>query len=103
MVVAPSDFRVNSMVRSILSRHWIDLRALKFGSFRGTVRLVGELHPARAPELCLAAATGRSQSASGPEYVRRDLLLRRCDPADSALIRWRLPGGRLGPAAQSAP
>ncbi len=44
MVVAISDFRVNSMVRSILCRHWIDLRALRFGSFRGTVRLVGELH-----------------------------------------------------------
>ena len=62
-----------------------------------------ELHPARAPELCFAAATGRSQSASGPEYVRRDLLLQRCDGADSALIRWRVPGGRLGAGGPSAP
>ena len=62
-----------------------------------------ELHPARAPELCFAAATGRSQSASGPEYVRRDLLLQRCHRADSALIRWRVPGERLGPAGLSAP
>ena len=63
----------------------------------------GELHPARAPELCFAAATGRSQPASGPEYVRRDLLLQRCDRADSALIRWRVPGGRLGSAGPSVP
>ena len=62
-----------------------------------------QLRPARAPELCVAAATGRSQSASGPQYVRRDLLLQRCDPADGALIRWSVPGGRLGPAGLSAP
>lgn len=61
-----------------------------------------QLHPARAPELCVAAATGRSQSASGPQYVRRDLLLERCDQADSSLILWRVPGGRLGPMERPA-
>ena len=61
-----------------------------------------ELRPAQAPELCIAAAVGRSQSASGPEYVRRDLLLLRCDQADSALILWRVPGGHLGPLEPSA-
>jgi len=48
-----------------------------------------ELHPARAPELCFAAATGRSQPASGPEYVRRDLLLQPCDRADRVLSKLR--------------
>ena len=61
-----------------------------------------QLHPARAPELCVAAATGRSQSASGPQYVRRDLLLERCDQADRSLILWRVPGGRLGPMERPA-
>ena len=57
----------------------------------------GELQPARAPELCVAAAAGRSQSASRPEYVRRDLLLHWCDRADTAVIQWRVPGRHLGP------
>ena len=38
-----SDFRINSMVRSVLARHWIDLQKIVIGSFRGTVRLTGEL------------------------------------------------------------
>ncbi len=57
----------------------------------------GHLHPAQAPELCVSAASGRSQSAGGPEYVRRDLLLQRCDEVDSSLVSWRVPGERLGP------
>ena len=40
-----SDFRINSLVRSILAKRWLDLRPLKFGSFRGTVRVSGELYP----------------------------------------------------------
>ncbi len=56
-----------------------------------------ELHPVLAPELCVAAAGGRSQSAGGPEFVRRDLLLQRCDQTDGSLISWGVPGGRLGP------
>ncbi len=38
-----SDYRLNASVRSILFRHWIDLQRLSFGSFRGTIRVKGEL------------------------------------------------------------
>lgn len=38
-----SDFRANSRIRSVLARHWVDLQKLRFGAFRGTVRLSGEL------------------------------------------------------------
>jgi hypothetical protein len=38
-----SDFRINSGVRSVIARNWIDLQKLKFGSFRGTVRITGNL------------------------------------------------------------
>jgi hypothetical protein len=39
-----SDFQINSKVRSVLAKHWIDIQKLRFGSFRGTVRLSGELY-----------------------------------------------------------
>jgi hypothetical protein len=38
-----SDFRTTSLVRSTLARHWIDLKKVTVGCFRGTVRLTGEL------------------------------------------------------------
>jgi hypothetical protein len=38
-----SDFQINARVRSVLASHWIDLQRLRFGSFRGTVRLSGEV------------------------------------------------------------
>ena len=41
--MAASDFQINSRVRSLLARHWIDLKRVQVGSFRGTVRLAGEL------------------------------------------------------------
>jgi hypothetical protein len=41
--VAISDFQINSRVRAILARSWIDLQKITFGSFRGTVRFSGEL------------------------------------------------------------
>lgn len=37
------DFKVNSAVRSVLSRHWIDFTRIGFGSVNGTVRLAGIL------------------------------------------------------------
>lgn len=39
-----SNIRVNAMVRSVLTRHWIDLQKVKLESYRGTVRLSGEIH-----------------------------------------------------------
>ncbi|MCZ6795642.1 MAG: hypothetical protein O7J95_18715 [Planctomycetota bacterium] len=39
-----SDYEINARVRSVLARHWVDTAKLRFGSFRGTVRLTGELH-----------------------------------------------------------
>ena len=42
-MAASSDFRINSQVRSLLARHWIDLKKIQIGSFRGTVRITGEL------------------------------------------------------------
>jgi hypothetical protein len=38
-----SDLKINSGVRSVLSRHWIDLQRVSYASFRGNVRLQGEL------------------------------------------------------------
>ena len=43
--MSASDFIVNSQIRSVLARHWIDLQKIKFGCFKGTVRLSGELLP----------------------------------------------------------
>jgi len=43
LFVAISDFQINSKVRSVLAKHWIDLQKITFGSFRGTVRFSGEL------------------------------------------------------------
>ena len=38
-----SDQEVNRGVRSVLSRHWVDLTKTNFASRRGIVRLMGEL------------------------------------------------------------
>ncbi len=38
-----SDLTINSAVRRILSRHWVDLSEIRFGAFRGTVRFTGVL------------------------------------------------------------
>ena len=38
-----SDFRINSKVRSVLARHWIDLSRVGLSSISGTVRLTGIL------------------------------------------------------------
>lgn len=38
-----SDFKINSRVRSVLARHWIDLSRVGFSSISGTVRLTGIL------------------------------------------------------------
>jgi hypothetical protein len=35
--------KINSMVRSVLSRHWVDMQKVSYASFRGAVRLQGEL------------------------------------------------------------
>jgi hypothetical protein len=37
------DFRINSQVRSLLARHWLDLNKVQIGTFHGTVRLTGKL------------------------------------------------------------
>ena len=38
-----SDIKINSWVRGVLAKHWIDFQGLQFGSYQGTVRLSGEL------------------------------------------------------------
>jgi hypothetical protein len=38
-----SDFRTNAALRQVLARHFVDLAAVRFGSFRGTVRFNGRL------------------------------------------------------------
>jgi hypothetical protein len=40
-----SDFQINARVRSVLAKHWIDTQRVKFGSFKGTVRFSGQIHP----------------------------------------------------------
>lgn len=37
------DFKINSKVRAVLARHWIDLTRLSFASVNGIVRLSGTL------------------------------------------------------------
>ena len=41
--MAHSDQEINCGVRSVLSRHWVDLSKTNFASRRGIVRLMGEL------------------------------------------------------------
>ena len=41
--MAVTDIRINSMVRAVIARNWIDLQRLRYGSFRGTVRISGTL------------------------------------------------------------
>ena len=41
--MAASDFRINSLVRSVFARHWIDLQRVRYASFGGAVRVSGEL------------------------------------------------------------
>lgn len=38
-----SDLAINSSIRRVLARHFIDLPRVRFGCFRGTVRMRGEL------------------------------------------------------------
>jgi hypothetical protein len=38
-----SDFQINSRARAVLARNWVDLQQVRFGSFRGTVRVSGQL------------------------------------------------------------
>ena len=41
--MAASDFRINATVRSCLARRWVDLKKAQVSSFRGTVRVTGEI------------------------------------------------------------
>ncbi len=38
-----SDFQINSRTRSVFARHWIDVQKIRISSFRGTVRVSGDL------------------------------------------------------------
>ena len=38
-----SDFKINSKVRAVLARYWVDLARVGFSSVGGTVRLTGVL------------------------------------------------------------
>lgn len=38
-----SDAHINSRVRGVFARHWIDLQKVQFASSRGAVRISGEL------------------------------------------------------------
>ena len=38
-----SRYRAQAAIRRVLARHWIDLDRIRFGEFRGVVRLTGEL------------------------------------------------------------
>ena len=40
-----SDFEINTRIRSVFAKNWIDMQRLKFGSCRGVARISGELHP----------------------------------------------------------
>lgn len=38
-----ADFRINSLVKSILVKHWVDLQKIQYDTHRGNVYLRGEL------------------------------------------------------------
>lgn len=38
-----SDFRIKSMVKTVLVRHWVDIHRIRIECFRGNVHLKGEL------------------------------------------------------------
>jgi hypothetical protein len=40
-----SDIRINSLVKSVLTKHWVDVHKIKLDYFGGTIRLSGEICP----------------------------------------------------------
>lgn len=55
----------------------------------GRLRLLAEQDASR-PELCVGVAGGAGEPAGGRNHLRRDLLLRDCNEAESRLITWRV-------------
>jgi hypothetical protein len=74
------DIRINSMVRSVLASHWVDLQHLNCGSYKGTVRLHGELRYLGHREALstdgskLEAIEGDIRRVQGVKRVHVDLL-----------------------------
>ena len=52
-----SDLQLSSKVKAVLTRHWIDLRELRFAVYGGTVRLAGEARRLSASEKAAIDAT----------------------------------------------
>jgi hypothetical protein len=50
MPTSDEDFRINALVRGILSRCWIDTEALRFGATGGAVYFHGAFRKQHAPE-----------------------------------------------------
>ena len=90
-----SDFRINSKVRAVLAKHWIDLQSIRFGSFRGVVRLMGELRrlgggsSSARDEFQLDVLEGEIKRIRGVKRVYFDLV----NWERSATGQWREKGG----------
>ena len=48
--ISDEDFRINALVRRILSRCWIDTESLRFGATGGAVYFHGAFRKLRAPQ-----------------------------------------------------
>ena len=56
--------QINSAVRSVLAKHWVDMNVLRISSTRGTVRIEGDMRllPGHHPRQPGAAKMERIQS-----------------------------------------
>ncbi len=61
-----SRYRAQAAIRRVLARHWIDLDRIRFGEFRGVVRLTGELR--------FVDARGDRPSIGVLETIRAEIL-----------------------------
>jgi hypothetical protein len=74
------DIRINSMVRNVLASHWVDLQHLNYGSYKGTVRLHGELRYLGQREFLsndgskLEVIEGEIRHVQGVKRIHIDLL-----------------------------
>jgi len=81
--MAHSDLEINRGVRSVLTRHWLDLSKTNFASRRGIVRLMGELKR-------LGAETGKPLEARNLETLDTEIKrLRGVDRVHFDLANWR--------------
>ncbi|MBK8980604.1 MAG: hypothetical protein IPM29_32270 [Planctomycetes bacterium] len=87
-----SQYEIQAAIRRVLTRHWIDLDRVRFGAFRGVVRVSGELRA--------AVPSAPDPSASLLDVLRSEILrIRDVKGVAFDLDNWVRDGeGRLVPA-----